>query len=511
MTAISSAAAIWKLLQARYQATPDAMFALDRGGRNMTVGALFRQVERTAAGLHAAGFRAGEVVSWQLPTRFETVVLTLALARIGAVQNPLVTMLREDDVAFICGQAGSRHLFVPRTYRGTDHEQLAAAVVARIPGLAAHVIDDGLPAGDPADLPPASPEPTVRWLLYTSGTTSSPKGARHTDRAILAAADTFGSALRIESTDRIAALAPIGHIAGIAHICNALRRGATLVLDEIFDPVRTTQFLSTADVTVVGSGVPFIRAYLQQQRLHPQVRLFPMARAFLCGGSPRPEALHQQVKQELGGIGVVSGYGLTECPHISWGHADDSDHQHATTEGPPGPGGEIRIARTDGSAAAIGEIGEIRVRGPQLMVGYVDAGLDVDAFDDDGFFRTGDLGFLDDAGYLTVTGRLKDVIIRNMENISAREVEGHLLGHPAVAEVAVVGLPSQTTGELACAVVVTAAGAPAPSLADLSAHLTRSGLNIRKHPEQLEVVAELPKNAMGKVIKQELRDRFASC
>jgi non-ribosomal peptide synthetase component E (peptide arylation enzyme) len=181
----------------------------------------------------------------------------------------------------------------------------------------------------------------------------------------------------------------------------------------------------------------------------------------------------------------------------------------ATTEGRPGPGGQVRIVRDDGTVAGPGERGELRIMAPQMMLGYVDPARDADAFDDDGWFRTGDIAFLDEEGCLTITGRLKDVIIRNMENISAREVEDHLVTHPALRDSTVIGLPDPVTGERVCGVVVPEDPAAPPSLDDVCAHLLARGLNKRKLPEQLEVLDQLPRNAMGKVGKAALVKRFA--
>jgi non-ribosomal peptide synthetase component E (peptide arylation enzyme) len=164
--------------------------------------------------------------------------------------------------------------------------------------------------------------------------------------------------------------------------------------------------------------------------------------------------------------------------------------------------------RLDGTVAAPGEEGELRAKGPQVMLGYLDAALDADAFDDEGWFRTGDLGVLDEEGHVIVTGRLKDVIIRKGENVSAKEVEDLLYAHPAVADVAVVGLPDATSGERVCAVVVTAPGAGPLTMAEMRAHLAQQGLRRQAMPEQLEHADALPRNASGKIVKYQLRERF---
>ena len=506
------AGTIWRLLVARAEATPEARFIVDEHRRQVTFGELRDAVERAAAGLMDLGVRPGDVVSWQLPNRIETITFTLALARLGATQNPLVMMLRERELSFICGQAGSRWLVVPSTFRGVDHEAMAGAVAKARPGLEVLRVEDALPEGDPASLPPEPSDdgPAVRWIFYTSGTTSDAKGAKHTDRGLIAASGTFCAHLAVRPEDVTATLLPLAHVGGIAHVLSALRTGSSMITSAVFDPQASVDLMAEQGVTLVGSGLPFIRAYLERQRARPDTPLFPRARVTLCGGSPRPESLHHEVKRELGGVGVVSGYGLTECPYITWGRWDDTDADHARTEGIPGKGGEVIVVRPDGTRAENGETGELRVRGPQLMLGYVDASLDAEAFDAEGYFRTGDLGFRDARGYVTVTGRMKDVIIRKMENISSRELEELLSTHPAVADVAVIGLPDPDTGERACAVVVPADPGAPPDLPGLCAHLRERGLSIRKLPERLELVDVLPRNAMGKVVKRGLVGQFST-
>jgi non-ribosomal peptide synthetase component E (peptide arylation enzyme) len=300
----------------------------------------------------------------------------------------------------------------------------------------------------------------------------------------------------------------MAHVGGVLHVLSALSTGSRIVITEIFDPASTPEQMAAAEVTLGGSGVPFIQVYLRRQRETPDRRLFPTARAFLVGGAPRPLALHYQVRDELGGVGIVSGYGLTECPYLSWGRVDDPDEKLAATEGRPVPSTEITIVDDEGRPVPPGVSGELRVRAPQLMLGYLDPSLDDDAFDEDGYFRTGDLARVDEDGYLSITGRLKDVIIRNMENISAREVENAALTFSRVAEMAVIGLPDDQTGERVVAVVVPADPADPPTLEQLCAHLRAEGLNPRKLPVQIEYVDGLPRNAMFKVVKKQLKEQF---
>ncbi|MBW0106981.1 class I adenylate-forming enzyme family protein, partial [Pseudonocardia sp. KRD291] len=436
------AATVAELLARRAEATPDALFGVDEHRTRMTFAELHAAVERAAAGLAGLGVAPGDIVSWQLPNRFSTIVLSLALCRLGAVQNPLVMLLRERELSFVCGQARATHLFVTGEFRGTDFAAVGGAVAAAVPGLRTHVLDPATPLGPIAGAlpdgevsllpsPPESDGPAqARWLFYTSGTTSDPKGAKHTDRGLIAASDTFCANLDVTAGDQTATLLPLAHVGGIAHVLTSLRTGGSLVTTAAFDPAATVDLLSENRITLLGSGLPFIKTYLARQREQPDRPLFQHVRATLCGGAGRPAALHEQVREQIGGIGVVSGYGMTECPYLTWGTPKDTDDEHATGEGRPGPGGEVLAVLADGTRAEPGEEGELRVRGPQLMLGYVDSSLDEAAFDEHGYFRTGDLGRVSPNGTVTVTGRIKDIIIRKMENISAREVEECLADHP---------------------------------------------------------------------------------
>jgi acyl-CoA synthetase (AMP-forming)/AMP-acid ligase II len=278
---------------------------------------------------------------------------------------------------------------------------------------------------------------------------------------------------------------------------------------ERFDPAKTIEMIQRHDVTLAGAGTPFHMAYLAAQRQLPDgEKLFPSVRAYPGGGAPKPPQLHHDIKAEMGGAGIISGYGLTEAPILTMGSVRDTDEQLANTEGRATGTAQLRLVTLEGKEAGIGEEGEVRAKAPQLMKGYLDSSLDAEAFDEDGWFKTGDLGRVDADGMLTITGRVKDVIIRNMENVSAKEVEDVLFTHPDIADVAVIGVPDPKTGERVCAVVVPKDPASAPDLASIVAHAREQGLMTQKLPERLEIVDALPRNPTGKVLKFELTDRF---
>jgi acyl-CoA synthetase (AMP-forming)/AMP-acid ligase II len=223
-----------------------------------------------------------------------------------------------------------------------------------------------------------------------------------------------------------------------------------------------------------------------------------------------PPEIFDEVQRELG-VRVCHGYGMTEIPMICQGSPRDTDEQLRHTVGAPVYGAEIRIVTDKETEATPGEDGEVRVKGPMVCAGYTDAERTAEVFDADGWFRTGDLGHVRPDGHIVLTGRLKDVIIRKGENISAREIEDLLYAHPQVADVAVVGLPDRERGERVCAVIEPPEGADGPSLEDVAAYLRDAGLMTQKIPEQVEVVERLPRNeTLHKILKYKLRDELAA-
>ena len=228
------------------------------------------------------------------------------------------------------------------------------------------------------------------------------------------------------------------------------------------------------------------------------------------GGAPTPAEINRMAREILGVHGIASSWGLTEFPVATFPSPDAPVAVLDHTTGPTVAGVSVRVVAGDGRVCANGEEGELRLRGPQCFLGYVDAALDGAAFDDDGWFRTGDLGIIDADGNVSVTGRIKDIIIRNAENISALEIEEALYQHPGVVDVAVVAAPDARTGERVCAFVVPAPGAP-PTIAELANHCRSLGLAMQKCPEQLELVDSLPHNSFGKVLKQDLGRASPEC
>ncbi len=504
---------VWELVVARAASTPDALLAVDEHERAMSFGEYRAAAERVAAGLHQIGVHEDSRVAWQLPTWTESMVLVAALARLGATQVPMLPIYREREVRFIVEQSCPDLFIVPSVWRGFDYEDLARRVADDAGALGATVrveaCDRQLPQGDPASLAAyseADPD-AVRWVFYTSGTTADPKGALHSDRSLIAGSYGIAQSFAFSPSDRYPLVFPFTHIGGIGMLLVQLVSGSGAIITERFDPEETMPLLSRHGMTLAAGGTPLAVLFLEAQRRSPSQRLFPDLRAVITGSAPKSDDLHYRLREELGGTGALSCYGLTEVPFLAVSSVDDPDEKRATTEGRALAGAEVRITDGDGVPVPPGALGEICARGPQVCRGYLDARLDAEAFDRDGFFRTGDLGTVDADGYVRILGRLKDIIIRKGENIAAKEVEDILARHPAVADVAVIGRADPVLGERCCAVVVPRDGQQV-TLDDVVSFCRAAGVAVQKVPEELQLVGALPRNASGKVLKYQLKEAF---
>ncbi len=515
---LSASRTLWELLGRRAARTPDAP-ALVQGDdpgptgadRRLTFGALREQAERTAAGLYELGVRPGDTVAWQLPTRIETVVLSFALARLGAVQTPLVPFYRDREAGHALRATEAGFFATPGLWRGYDHAAMAFRLALRMPTPPlVFTAYDTLPQGDPAILPPPPGDGTaVRWVYWTSGTTADPKGVLHTDRTLIAAGARLARALRPTPADMGSMAFPYAHVAGPDYTVMMLLCGFPALLMEHFALPAALDAYRRHGVTIAGGSTAFYSMFLAEQRKDPDHRIVPTLRLMAGGGAPKPPGLYHEVVRELG-CRLTHGYGMTEAPMITMGDPDDTPENLATTEGRPAAGMEIRVVDAAGLPVPPGVDGDVRLRGEAVCRGYLDPEQTAEAFDADGFLRTGDRGRLTATGHLVLTGRAKDVIIRKGENISAREVEQLLHGHPAVEDAAVIGLPDPARGERVCAVVQQPAGAVPLTLDDIGAYLRGVGLAVHKVPEQLELVDALPRDTtLGKVLKLRLRERFS--
>jgi acyl-CoA synthetase (AMP-forming)/AMP-acid ligase II len=480
----SATTTMWGLIAAAAAEHPERVLFSDRQGRSLTAGALRARSEEVAAGL---GVEPGEVVSWQLPNGLDAILVMAALARVGAVQNPVIPILGERDVRLITEQVGTAIFIVPE--RSND--------MARTLGVRVIPLNGPLPSGDPQALPPPPTDAgTCRWIYFSSGTTGTPKGARHTDASLIASSLSMTDRLGVQDGDLYPIAWPVTHIGGVSMTAAVLRAGGHLALLDRFDASTFGEQIAALHPTLMGSAVPFFRACLDAQRRRGDDPLYPELRACTAGGAATPPEIIAELVEAFGVPGVVNSWGLTEFPIASCPSPTDPPEKLARTVGPPSPGVEIRVVD-----------GELRLKGAQCFLGYVDPAMDHAVFDEEGWFRTGDLGRIDDDGFVVITGRLKDVIIRNAENIAPAEVEEVLIRHPHIDDVAVIGLPDDRTGERVCAVVVAQPGR-VPTLENVRQFCLAEGMTRQKVPEQLEVVPSIERNPMGKVVKSRLRDQL---
>ncbi|HWW52419.1 MAG TPA: AMP-binding protein, partial [Acidimicrobiales bacterium] len=358
---ISGARTLWELIDRRAAADPDRPMLIDEQDRSLTFGQFRDRALGVAAGLHGAGVSAGTPVSWQLPTRIDTVVLSAALCRLGAVQNPIIHLYRDREVGFAIRQTGARFLFIPNEWRGYDFRALADRVTTDLadPPTVVVVVDDALPEADPSTLPPAptgvdAAEAPIRWIYYTSGSTADPKGVCHTDQTLIAGGTGLAVALDMSPDDVGSIAFPFAHIAGPDYLVTVLSLGFPSVLVEAFSAPDVIPFYRKHGVTMAGGSTAFYVAFLAEQRKQPGEPVIPTLRAMSGGGAPKPPEAHYEVQRELSCRGTLHGYGMTEVPMISQGSPHDSDEQLANTDGAPVVAAEVRIVKLDGAVAAAG-------------------------------------------------------------------------------------------------------------------------------------------------------------
>jgi len=456
----------------------------------------------------------GDVVSWQLPNWWEAAVVHHAAVAAGCISNPLNPTWRERELRAVMAETKPAVLVVPESWRGfasmefavqLQSESLVSAVVL-VRGIARPgIFDFGHLLKVPASAQPKRPTASdaVAVLLFTSGTTSAPKGVLHTHRSLLAEMDSFPAIHGLDPDDRYLGGAPVGHIAGLVYgAMTPFALGTSTVFVERWIPSRALQAISDERATF-QTGPPTFLQTLAAKAGGTDLSSF---RLFSTGGAAIPTEAARAAAARLGCV-LKRAYGSTELPTLTATTLDDDERARTETDGRAVGGAEVRIAGANGDALPAGEEGEIWGRAPEMFAGYRDPGIE--AFTSDGWFPTGDLGVLDRDGLLRVTGRMKDIIIRGGENISAAELEDILATHPWIADVAVVGLPDDRLGERVCAVVTLRGGATL-TLDDIVTFLRAHHIATHKLPEQLEILPSLPKTSSGKVAKAEVKKLLQS-
>jgi cyclohexanecarboxylate-CoA ligase len=495
-------------LRAAAELTPQREVLVD-GGHRLDCATLYRQASAVAQSI-SSRMPVGSVVSFMLPNWHEAAVVYLAATMTGMVINPILPSLRDHELTFILDDADTRMIVIPEQFRGHDYAAMLTRVTAAMAAPPEVVVVRGNahrhteyvtlhePAGA-GTLPDLDPD-AIRMMLYTSGTTGRPKGVLHSHNSIHALICQLRDNWHIDPGDRFLVPSPVAHIGGSIYAFECpLLLGTTAVLMDTWNAGDGVRLMVAEHCTHMAGATPFLDQLLTAADA-AGTRL-PDLKVFICGGASVSPELIRRATASLERAQVTRVYGSTEVPVTTVGSLRPGDAEHgADTDGRPGIA-EIRLTE---HAAAQQDSGEICARGPQMLIGYHRPEDEVMAFTEDGFFRTGDLARWVDDDYLVVTGRAKDIIIRNGENISPKEIEDVLSRHPGIAELAIVGVPDSRTGERACAVIVAGAAA-VPEVAELRDMLVANGIAKFKTPEQVIVWDALPKNDAGKVLKHTIR------
>ncbi|HEX6311225.1 MAG TPA: AMP-binding protein, partial [Acidimicrobiia bacterium] len=493
---------------------PSAVAVVDETGRH-GYGDLRDDAARVVGFLQELGVSAGDVVSVQLPNRYEAVVAAVAVQAAGAVVNPLLPNYRAKELAYVFSQASPRVVFTPAEYRGFDHRPMIDQVRATTGIQAAHVVVGAGASGGDAVLdevlarPPAAlapgPADAVSELIFTSGTEANPKAIMHTEQTANFSVRVAHADLGLGADDVVWMPSPVGHSTGFNYgVRFALYHGLTLVLQDVWDPDAAVELVQREGCSYTLAATTFLQDLVSAAD-RGGARLGSL-RCFGCGGAPVPADLVRAADER--GIRVLRLYGSTEVLVASWNRPSSPLAKRADTDGIAMSHVELEVRGDDGTPPPPGEPGELFVRGPDTCVGFFgDEERTATTFGPDGWVRSGDLVTIDTDGYLTVVGRKKEIIIRGGMNIAPREIEDLLTAFPEVERAAVVGLPDERLGERSCACVVLRPG-DALDFDTMVARLRATGLAGYKLPERLEILDTLPTTASGKVQKHEIGRRL---
>ncbi|HET7399107.1 MAG TPA: AMP-binding protein [Intrasporangium sp.] len=517
---------LFEVLERQVEAQPDRVFLTD-DTRALTFRQLRDRGLRLAVGLHRWGLRAGDRVTVQLPNWTEFAVITLALSRIGAIMVPIMPIYRRDEVAYISGNAGARLAFTAESFNAFDYPKLYADIRSELPALEDVVVVRGSGAASQGAIDFESlvvdtdrqaaaaeigervgpDEPFV--VVYSSGTTSFPKGCLHTFNTMGCGARILGDAWGVTPDDVQFGPSPVTHTTGlVTSIIVPLIRGSRSHIMQSWEPRLGLEQIKEHRCTITVNATTFLQMALDVY--DPEVHDASSMRVWVAAGAPIPASVIERAATMIPAMKVLSLYGRTENITTTMCRPDDEPRRSLTSDGKALPLQSVRIVDAEGNEVPRGQEGDIAYRGAMHMLEYVGKPVETaELFTPDGHSRSGDLGVMDEDGYVRVTGRTKDIVIRGGLNISVRQVEDLLTAHPAVSRVAVVGMPDERLGERACCYLVPTAGNEGITLEDLTAYLLDQGIAKVKLPERLEIVDELPTTATGKIQKHVLRRMIA--
>lgn len=497
-----------------YRVTDDTRESLSYRELNDTV-------TRMAAGLAAMGIEKDDVVACQLPNWWQTIALHLACMRIGAILNPLMPIFRERELRFMLAHGDAKLLVIPKVFRGFDYEAMVDALVEELPELKTVLVIDG--EGERSfeqrllntawekdtdtealfrDRQPTADD--VIQILYTSGTTGEPKGVMHTSNTLFSNVRPYADRLHLTPDDSILMASPLAHQTGFLYgVMMPVYLGTTVVLQDIWDAEYVARVIAAEKPAFTMAATPFLADLIKIAPQHEGE--LDSLRIFVSAGAPIPSALVEQAGKTLKAK-IVSAWGMTENGAVTMTCPEDPAERASQSDGKALPWMDVKVADFQGNALPAGEEGNLLVRGASLFVGYLKR-PELYGVDDDGWFGTGDLARMDPNGYIRITGRTKDVVIRGGENIPVVEVENLLYKYPGIADVALVGCPDDRLGERLCAYITLDDNVPDVSLEEIKEHLVKHQLSKNYLPEYLEVIEAMPRTPSGKIQKFKLREQ----
>lgn len=480
---------------------------------------LRRIVDRMAIGLMKLGICPGDAVSVQLPNWWQFAALYLACVRIGAVINPLMPIFRQRELSYMLNFAESKVLVIPKRFRNFDYPSMANDLRQAAPKLE-HilVVGDTIPdsfenallvplwetdAQDHARMTGVRPGPNdATQLLYTSGTTGEPKGVMHTSNTLISILQQYARRMRLGGDDVILMASPLAHQAGFMYgAMMGPLLGAKLVLQDVWIPDQAARLIQDEGVTYTKGSTPFLADLTDC----PTLERYDInsLRVFVSSGAPIPRVLVQRATERLN-CTIISAWGMSETGSVTTTRPEDPAEKIFGTDGIALPGMDVRVVNDQNDPLPRGTEGRLQCRGIGNFVGYFKrAGLA--NFSPEGWFDTGDMATMDDEGYIRITGRSKDIIIRGGENIPVVEIEELLYRHPAVATAAIVGMPDERLGERGC-LFVTLKPDSVLSFSDMAAYLDKNRVAKQYQPERLEIISDMPRTASGKIQKFILRE-----
>jgi acyl-CoA synthetase (AMP-forming)/AMP-acid ligase II len=485
-----------------------------------SVGRIVAEAETLVAALQALGLRESDVLSFMLPNWREAAAINLAAAMGNFVINPIIPIYREAETSFILSDCSSRLIFIPTVFRRFDYPQMIGRIRAKLPDLR-HVVTvrgdapgalryDVLladAAGRRPQLPRVDPA-SLKLIMYTSGTTGPPKAVLHSHETLARAVAASAEHWHIGPDDVVLMPSPITHVSGYA---NGIERpflgGTRTVLMDDWKPDEAVRLIDRYGATMTVAATPFLQELASAaERAGSQL---PTMRCFACGGASVSSSLVRRANEIFAHPCAFRVYGSSEAPFVTLGFTGEDHRELAASTDGKIVDYEVRIVDEQGDVVPAGADGEILVKGPALFMGYADSNQTAESFTPDGFFMSGDVGHLVEGRALVITDRKKDLIIRGGENISAKEIEDALHGHPDILEAAAVSMPHPRLGEGICAFIVPNSST-VPTIEEIGRLFADMGLARQKAPERIEPVDSLPRTASGKIRKDLLRSRIAA-